>query len=489
MLRLEDTIVAVASPPGGAAEGIVRISGPAVAACLDGRFHAAEAIAAAPGRARCTQGEFRAEGLASSIPCRLYLWPDRRSYTGQPAAELHAPGSPPLLDAIVRSLCLAGARLAEAGEFTLRAFLSGRVDLTQAEAVLGVIEAASPAALHAALRQLAGGLAEPLRAARARLLDLLADLEAGLDFTDEDIRFISSDELQTRLVETRAALEAVAETLSRRGESETLSRVVLAGRPNVGKSSLFNRLSGRGAIVSPLAGTTRDYLSAEIEVNQARFLLIDTAGMSGGREGDDAAEGNVGWAERSEPHRESPGITESSHTKLAVGRQAEMAAQKQADAAAVRILCLDATRPLDPWEADALSQTDNGRIVVLTKTDAVEADRLCVLQSDRLLRQAIAVSSHTGAGIERLLAAVGQRMAEGDGATDCVGATAIRCRESVRLAIEALGDAQQLARDEAGEELVAAELRLALQELGRVVGAVYTDDVLDRVFSRFCVGK
>ena len=184
-------------------------------------------------------------GFASPLPCELYLWPGKRSYTGQPVAEVHTLGSPPLLEAVVRAVCRGGARPAEPGEFTLRAFLAGRIDLTQAEAVLGVIDATGNAELDAALKQLAGGLAGPLRLLRSDLLDLLAHVEAGLDFADEDLPFIKAEELLKRLDEAAAEVDRLARQLAFRGEAVVRVRVAPCGRPNAGKSSLFNALTGR----------------------------------------------------------------------------------------------------------------------------------------------------------------------------------------------------------------------------------------------------
>ena len=168
---------------------------------LPGRLFPARPAPASPALSAPTAvpGFLGLAGFASPLECELYLWPGQRSYTGQPLAEVHTLGSPPLLEAVVRAICAGGARPAESGEFTLRAFLAGRIDLTQAEAVLGVIDATAPAELDAALEQLAGGLARPLRLLRDDLLELLAHLEAGLDFADEDLPFITAEELQNTL--------------------------------------------------------------------------------------------------------------------------------------------------------------------------------------------------------------------------------------------------------------------------------------------------
>ncbi len=209
---LDDTIVAIASAPGGAARGILRTTGPAVPGCLLGIFQPEEPVDwPALGAATVVPGSLTLDANQARLPGELYVWPTSRSFTGQPVAEFHTLGSPPLLEAALRAVCSCGARLAEPGEFTLRAFLCGRLDLTQAEAVLGVIDAAGPGEFQAALSQLAGGLAVPLRRLRDLLLDLLAHLEAGFDFADEDLAFIAAGELRGKLLRFRLNLASPSE--------------------------------------------------------------------------------------------------------------------------------------------------------------------------------------------------------------------------------------------------------------------------------------
>ncbi|MEX1225021.1 MAG: tRNA uridine-5-carboxymethylaminomethyl(34) synthesis GTPase MnmE, partial [Pirellulales bacterium] len=202
MLASDDTIAAIGSAAGGAARGMVRVAGPRAIDVVAGVFTPIDASAALAEvrAASVVPGSIR---LASEPPltldCDLFVWPNERSYTREPLVELHLLGSPPLLHAVLDEVCRQGARLAGPGEFTLRAFLAGRIDLTQAEAVLGVIDARGDADLKTALRQLAGGLSGPLDQLRDRLLDLLAHLEAGLDFAEEDIEFITAEELAGQL--------------------------------------------------------------------------------------------------------------------------------------------------------------------------------------------------------------------------------------------------------------------------------------------------
>jgi len=468
---LDDTIAAIASPPGGAARGILRISGPRALECLARLFLPDDGQSLSGRRfPMAVAGRLRLDELHSPIACDAYLWSNVdpsvranvRSYTGQPVVELHTLGSPPLLQRLLCSICAAGARLADPGEFTLRAFLAGRIDLTQAEAVLGVIDAAGPDDLGVALGQLAGGLARPLHRLRDDLLDLLAHLEAGFDFADEDVAFITCEELQRRLVETEQRVEAVLRQMASRGEAAETPAVVLVGRPNTGKSSLFNALIGnRAALVSDRSGTTRDYLTAELDFDGVRCRLIDTAGA------------------RYEP---LAALLNDSDSSEEIEHAAQSATDRQRRGAHLQVFCLDSTRPLDHWEIEEL-QRDLGRrrIVVLTKCDAPRTtDGICAT---------VETSSLTARGIDLLRSELRRSvLACAAPHGDVVGATAARCQESLRLAGECLRRAVQVASD-GREELAAAEIRTALEELGKVVGAVYTEDVLDRIFSRFCVGK
>lgn len=452
---LDDTIAAVASPRGGAARGIVRTSGPAIYACLTRVFESvAGPVPATIVHPLVLSGSVQLAGVAARLPCEVYLWPEGRSYTGQAVAEFHTLGSPPLLESLVTTLCAAGARPAEPGEFTLRAFLSGRLDLTEAEAVLGVIDAVDPQAVDVALRQLAGGLAAPLARLREQLVELLVELEAGLDFADEELSLASPETLDIQLAEAVAAVERVGRQMASRHDARSSISAVLLGRPNAGKSSLFNALAARSAaLVSNEPGTTRDYLVAELDLGGVSCRLIDTAGVD----------------------------ADSIDATDPIVRASVAATERQRLESELQILCLDGSRPADAWEERQLAQPEPRRIVVFTKIDQAK--------SLRDVPAAILTSSVTGAGLESLRARL-REAALGctEGQPQVVATTAVRCRDSLRIAGECLARA----RERIGcseDELVCAELRMALDEIGRVVGTVYTEDILDRVFSRFCIGK
>jgi tRNA modification GTPase len=323
--------------------------------------------------------------------------------------------------------------------------------LTQAEAVLGVIDAQDQHDLDVALSQLAGGLAAPLHEIRERLLNMLAHLEAGLDFVEEDIEFIQRDELLQGMDEAARVIESVQQQLQTRTEVDDAPSVVLVGSPNVGKSSLLNALvEDAAALVSPVSGTTRDYVARRVTLADRDVLLIDTAGV-------EQLDGLAG-----------------------IPAAAQAMTRDKQQQAALLLFCVDATRPLNDWEASQLQTAVTvPRLLVLTKSDV---GRCLHLEGD-----VIETSSVTGMGLPELQRAICQGIA--DDSRHAVASTALRCHESLRLAAISLDQARMAARDALGDELVAVELRVVLEALGLVVGAVYTDDILDRIFSRFCIGK
>ena len=394
------------------------------------------------------------------------LWPTSRSYTGQPSAEIHTFGSLPILTDIVDAAIAAGARAARPGEFTMRAFLAGRLDLTQAEAVLGVIEAEGRGSLDHALRQLAGNLSTPLEAMRSTMLDLLADVEAGLDFVDEDLEFVSDADLMSRLGELAEMLQMTRQQLIARDQVSGRATVALRGEPNAGKSQLINRLSGSDAsIVADVAGTTRDVVIIDTAIDGREVRLVDTAGI--------------------ETATSQPGDGVSQPSDLIA--RAQLQAQLASDQADVRLWCVDSTR------SDFASAAQ--RLHTAASSDRRSALDLWVATKHDLAHRPVPepwlpTSSISGVGIDALKqqisAALESRDAEEIGS---VVGTAARCKQTLRHAADAITAAIDLASSHQGHEFIATELRTAVQCLGEVTGAVYTDDILDRVFGRFCIGK
>lgn len=366
-----------------------------------------------------------------------------RSYTGEDAVELWVPGAPPLVAALVGALVVAGARLAEPGELTRRAFLSGRIDLTQAEAVLALTTSADRRATRGALRALAGGARDAIDRTQDALLDVAAHLEAAIDFSEEELELEAEASLAARIAAADDGLAALERAAGRRATPTGRPVVALRGRPNVGKSTLFNRLTGAGALVSDAAGTTRDALVAPWSVpGLGSVELVDTAGEGEG--GGDA------------------------------DRRAQEVAREAADHADLVL-----------W-------------VVADDAPAAEAPRArptlrvrnkCDRGAPAVADDAVAISARTGAGCAEL----GRRVAAALGAAGAAPLLTATARQLDLLATTrtalAAARAQLLGGDPARIELAAADLAHALEALGMLTGAVSSDAILARIFSRFCVGK
>lgn len=468
IFSLDDTIAAIASAPGAAPRGVIRLSGDGLRKVLERAFPAAE-IAAIwnAGRAVAVEAVMPlsepGEPAEQSLAGQLLVWPSQQSYTRQTSAEFHLLGAPVLLSLALKALCAAGARLAQPGEFTLRAFLAGRIDLTQAEAVLGMIDAESSAEFQVALKQSSGGLAVPFRELRERLADLVAELEATLDFIDQDIEFISRDHLLQQLEEASTQARSLEEQIDSRGQPLERRTVVLAGQPNAGKSSLFNYLVGsEQAIISSLAGTTRDSLCCQMEVGGQRWELFDTAGLD---------PSNERGSRDSDPQIE---------IELAASTQT-LSRLEQAE---IVVWCVPARQLVTGQPPDELPPVrESARVVqVATQSDLLAP---AVLPSGWL-----ECSAKTGQGVDLLLERIVDELAISQrGSTEVMPLTARRCGESIRSIVISLDRAREAAVHGWGEELIAAELRVALDNLGEIAGTVYNDEILGRIFSRFCIGK
>ncbi|MBT3890154.1 MAG: GTP-binding protein [Planctomycetaceae bacterium] len=468
MFSTEDTIVAIASAAGSAQRGIIRLSGPAVPRALRRVIANIESTVASASSATAYRVATRNLEGFPSVPADLYYWPDERSYTQQCSAELHLPGAAPLLQFILNTICLDKQpsttvaeqdqciRVAQPGEFTLRAFLAGRIDLTQAEAVLGVIDARDKKELELALSQLAGGLNSRFEILRQQLLTMLAHLEAGLDFAEEDIEFIARDKIKKQVGHVHQELLGIALQLEQRLISGMEYRIVLRGEANAGKSTLFNALAQQPlAIVSDIAGTTRDYVSQSLQLNGMPCLLIDTAGV------------------------------ESVDASLSVIEQhaQEMTCEQQ-KYAHLEILCLDGSRQRSQWETQQLQTTPpHARIVVQTKGDCANFD------STAAADVTTSVNLQHDEGLQALEKLIGVRLQRQAGEAIILQQTASRCQESLLQATLSIERALELCNTDQGEELLAAELRHVLQHLGLIVGTVYNDDILEEIFSTFCIGK
>lgn len=432
-----DTIVALSSASGPGARAVIRLSGPGAFRFARTFFRTKEVIDESQRRGYA--GMLRLADLPA-WPADVYLWPAPSTYTGQPIAEIHVLSSPPLVQRLIGDLLHQGARSAQPGEFTLRAFLAGKRDLPRAEAVHAVIAASDRHELTNALAQLAGGITHPLQGLREDLLNLLADVEAGLDFAEEEVQFAGYDETLRRLTRAMAQMTNLRRQLQERSTSDHVFRAVLVGPPNVGKSSLFNALTGASALVSEIAGTTRDYLVRRLEVDGSMIELVDTAGMQ---------------------------------TALStIEEQAQSLRDRELEQADLILWCVEAGKAGASSNLPAPANT----LVVATKCDLASA-----------ADGQVPTSAKMGTGLDELRRLLSARARSA--AQPALAPSLSRCRHHVEISLEHLRKAHHMTLFEEPPELLALELRGALDQLGALVGAVYTDDLLDRIFSRFCIGK
>ena len=432
-----DTIAAIATAPGRGAIGVVRLSGPKVpeiSSLIVGFLPAPREARVA--RFRNARAEEIDHGLA------LYF-PAPHSYTGEEVLELHGHGGPVVMQVLLRACLDAGARLAEPGEFTRRAFLEGKLDLAQAEAVADLIEASSEQAARAALRSLSGEFSAAIHALASRLVELRALTEAMLDFPEEELDTVHRADAASRLEAIRKRLD---EILAKSREGNLLRNgihVVLAGRPNVGKSSLLNRLAGEErAIVTPIAGTTRDALREPIQIEGVPLTLVDTAGL---RESLDELE------------------------RLGVERTRRELAQADLVLLVGEAGGAASSLPVLPTQAE--------RIIVYNKLDLAPGFERPT--------GALAVSAKTGEGVADLRTAI--LAAAGWSAS---AETVFLARERHLRALEKARGHIEAARGELERwEVFAEELRLAHAALGAITGEFTADDLLGEIFGRFCIGK
>ncbi len=452
-----DTIAAISTPPGRGGIGVVRVSG-ADSLRIASEIFESRASIDAPNRAQFghiidpATGEHVDEAI-------LTYFKAPHSYTGEDVVEISCHGSPVVLSRVLELVTARGARIAEPGEFTFRAFFNRRIDLAQAQAVRDIINAQTAYQARVATRQLEGELSRRLTPLKDLLVEIIVHLESTVEFVEDDI----SPEAQTALV---AKLNRVIDGLSEIAASFAFGRFVkegfdlaIVGRPNVGKSSVFNRLVGsERAIVTEIAGTTRDALYETASIRGVPVRLIDTAGI---RETSDVVE--------------SIGITRS------------RAAIADAD---VSLVVLDASEPLTDDDARLLDHVPaERRIIAINKSDlprrldtsALEA----IAQSD-----AIEISALTGEGFEQLTAKLFERLS-GDAAVerDDIMITDARQHAAIRDSIEQLSDARELMTRGELEEIILLRLHGALHSLGQVTGETLTEDILGQIFSTFCIGK
>jgi len=455
----QDTIAAIATPPGEGSIGVVRLSGPHA---LEVASHVFVSSFGRDPRQFASHTIHHGHVVDPSTGAVidevvLVFMKGPRSYTGEDVVELHGHGGRVPVQAILNAVLRHGSRPALAGEFTRRAFLNSRLDLAQAEAVLEVVRAKTEAGLRAAVRQLRGGLSEQVDGLRTELLSVLASLEASIDFPEEGLDVPAVGDLEKRIYRIE---EGVGALIQKARDGRLLregATVVIAGRPNVGKSSLLNTLLGRErAIVSVVPGTTRDTVEEELEIRGFPIRLIDTAGL------------------REEP-RDPIEMEGLRRTREAVGR------------ADLTIVVVDGSEPIAPLDLKAWSESPQPRILVVNKSDLKPAVVSAVYQNQFGV-EPLSTSALTRQGVEGLRCEIG-RLLGGDAAGEAILMVGPRHREALERAERQLERARGALGEGLSVELVAMDIRGALSALGEIAGETVTEAILDQIFRDFCIGK
>ena len=456
------TIAAVSTPPGRGGIGIVRLSGAEAKSIAEGIVRLRSPLA--PGRSRFA--EVIEVGMGAVLDQAVVTWfAAPNSYTSEDVVEIAAHGSPVLLDAILRQCLQAGARLAEPGEFTERAFLSGRLDLTQAEAVQGLIDATTLQQARTAAQQMGGGLSRQIAPVKRSLIELIAALEAGIDFAEDDLDLMDDLEIALQLKAIAVPLVELEKSFAYGQVLRDGFRLAVVGRPNAGKSSLFNRLVGHErAIVTAQAGTTRDTVSERVDIGGIPVELVDTAGLR-----KELAEGGA------LDEAESIGVARS----------------REAMAEADVLLLVVAADTMDEGmlhsEDQAVIVAAAGRrlIVALNKIDLVE-DQSAFRE---LEAKFIATSALNDTGVEELREAILEGLRASSGTADSVTVTSVRQQGAIAEALKAVRSAREGLDASMPHEMLLLDLHEALGALDRLTGNTHTEDVLGVIFGSFCIGK
>ena len=483
MRPLDDTICAVATPIGQGGVGIVRLSGPQSAEITEKvvTLQSGRLLREIPSHTLClsdivlspTQDPIQKKNSPSTPVDQVLVvrMQAPKSFTGEDMVEIHCHGGQLILSMVCEALIQEGARLAEPGEFTRRAFLNGRMDLTQAEAVLDTIQATSSAGLKVAQEQLRGKLSKKIEHIRDQLIQVLAHVEAGLDFVEEDISFISLDEVKNALHSASDEITKLLKTVDQGRHLKEGLIVAIIGRPNVGKSSLLNSLLETDrAIVSSTPGTTRDVLEEGLNIMGVSLRLIDTAGLR--------------------------------DTQNEIEREGIRRTTQALEQAGLLLIVLDGSEPLSNIDVEIIKDhVEKNKIIVINKSDlqmkVQESTVRSVMSSPssgknngKMSLKCVAMSAKTGAGLEQLCQEI-RTFAYGPffESEDSVFLTRLRHKLSLERAKDALMNSLSAIEENISTECIAVDLRMALDALGEIIGTVTTEDILDRIFQDFCIGK
>lgn len=447
-----ETIVAVSTPPGRGGIGIVRFSGPRALAIGGELLTLRNSLAHAQARFAEIHDPETQSKLDEAI-ATYFAGPN--SYTGEDLVEVAAHGSPVILELLVRSALRLGARLARPGEFTERAFLCGRIDLTQAEAVRDLIESQTLYQARVAARQMGGALSRRIHPAKEVLVELITVLEAGIDFAEDDVDVTPDEEITARVAAVAVMLRKLEKSFERGRIVHSGLTLAIVGRPNVGKSSLFNCLVERErAIVTAMPGTTRDLVTETVSLGGIPVQLVDTAGL---REALDEAE--------------------------SMGIQKSREALADAD---VALVVLEAGVPLREDEAALIASLEGRRALIARNKSDLE---LAAGPTPELSLGAVNTSALTGAGIEELRASLLEMVRNPKGEAESGMLTSLRHHEAVTAALAALEKAAEAVGQRTPHEMLLLDLYAALRQLDSLTGETTAEDILNRIFSSFCIGK
>lgn len=454
MFEPNDTIVALATPPGRGGIGVIRLSGSGSLQILQ-KLVASDDFHPEPNvlSLRSLIDPATKEPLDRALVCYFKA---PHSFTGEDVVELHCHGSPISLRAIIDVTLTLEARMATPGEFSLRAVANGRMKLSEAEAIRDLVDAQTDAAARQATRQMKGEISHALQPLQDELLKIIVRLESSLEFVEDDLPLIEQDQLITSLRDLRAECDRMARTFSRGRLLRDGIRVTLIGRPNVGKSSLFNSLLGHGrAIVTDIPGTTRDAITESIGIDGVPLIVTDTAGLR---------------------------VSTDEIEAIGVDRTRREAADSD-----LLIVVIDGSESLTEEDREVLSEAADRRyIIALNKSDLGGFSAARITDDPSTI---VSVSAMTAAGLEGLRAAILQPFTNGNANGEGLLITNARHHDLLTRAMDAIRSSENLLRDSASEEIVLVGLLNALRYLGEITGETTSDEILGEIFSTFCIGK
>ena len=454
MFELNDTIVALATPPGRGGIGVIRLSGPRslhilrkLVACDD--FDPEPSLLTLRSLIDPATNETLDRALVGYFKAP-------HSFTGEEVVELHCHGSPILLRTIVDLTLTLDARMATPGEFSLRAVANGRMKLSEAEAIRDLVDAQTDAAARQATRQMKGEISNALQPLKDELLKIIVRLESSLEFVEDDLPLVEQDQLVSSLRGLCLECERMASTFSRGRLLRDGIRVTLIGRPNVGKSSLFNGLVGHGrAIVTDIPGTTRDAITESIGVGGVPLVITDTAGLR---------------------------VSTDQIEAIGVDRTRREAADSD-----LLVVVIDGSEPLAQEDREVLSEAANRRYIIALNKSDLNGFSVTRITDDR--SSIVSVSAKTAAGLDGLRAAMLKPFTNGNANGEGLLITNARHHDLLMRAIDSIRSSENLLLDHASEEIILVGLLNALRYLGEITGETTSDEILGKIFSTFCIGK